>query len=90
MFFFLPTSLTAQQLPEWYRVYTFDDSIIEMNTSDVTLWGSGNDRVKPDIGRIKFRWTFDTLQPLSGEPQLKYKSKLEVFDSILPHLMLDT
>lgn len=80
MFFFSSTSLIAQQLPEWYRVYTFDDSIIEMNTSDVTFWGSGNDRVKPNIGRVKFRWTFDKPQPLSGEPQVKYKSKLEVFE----------
>lgn len=31
------TFLTAQQLPEWYPVYTFDESIVEMNTSLVTI-----------------------------------------------------
>jgi len=67
------TSLWAQQLPEWYRVYTFDESIIEMNTSQVTFGGK-------DIARVRFRWTFDQPEPLSGEPQLKYKSRLEVME----------
>jgi hypothetical protein len=66
------TCLTAQ-LPEWYRVYTFDDSIIEMNTAQVTFGGK-------DIGRVRFRWTFDQTEALSGEPQLKYKSRLEVME----------
>ncbi|HYE66018.1 MAG TPA: hypothetical protein VD966_10565 [Pyrinomonadaceae bacterium] len=80
MFFFSSTSLMAQQLPEWYRVYTFDDSIIEMNTSQVTLGGNSINRLSPSIGRVRFRWTFDKSQLLSGEPQVKYKSKLEVFE----------
>ena len=32
-FLFFAAHVGAQQLPEWYRVYTFDDSFIEMNTS---------------------------------------------------------
>ncbi len=66
------TCLTAQ-VPEWYRVYTFDESIIEMNTSQVTFGGK-------DIGRVRFRWTFDQPEALSGEPQLMYKSRLEVME----------
>jgi hypothetical protein len=66
------TCLTAQ-LPEWYRVYTFDESIIEMNTAQVTFGGK-------DIGRVRFRWTFDQPEALIGEPQLKYKSRLEVME----------
>jgi hypothetical protein len=66
------TYLTAQ-LPEWYRVYTFDESIIEMNTSKVTFGGK-------DIARVRFRWTFDKPETLSGEPQRKYKSRLEVME----------
>jgi hypothetical protein len=66
------TCLTAQ-LPEWYRVYTFDESIIEMNTAQVTFGGK-------DIGRVRFRWTFDKPEALSGEPQLKYKTRLEVME----------
>lgn len=67
------TSLTAQQLPTWYRVYTFDESIIEMNTSLVTF-------ISKDISRVRFRWTLDQPAALNGEPKLKYKSRLEVFE----------
>jgi hypothetical protein len=70
---FSSLSLTAQQLPEWYRVYTFDDSIIEMNTSLVTTIGD-------DVTRVRFRWTFDQPEALSGEPTLTYKSQLEVME----------
>jgi hypothetical protein len=66
-------SLAAQQLPEWYRVYTFDESIIEMNTTLVTFGGK-------DIGRVRLRWTFDQPEALSGEPQVKYKSRLEIME----------
>jgi hypothetical protein len=79
-FMFLPfvillssTSLPAQQLPEWYRVYTFDESIIEMNTSLVTF-------ISKDVYRVRFRWTFDHPEALNGEPQVKYKSRLEVME----------
>jgi hypothetical protein len=67
------TSLTAQQLPTWYRVYTFDESIIEMNTALVTF-------ISKDITRVRFRWTFDQPQALKGEPKVKYKSRLEVIE----------
>ncbi len=66
-------SLAAQQLPEWSRVYTFDESIIEMNTTLVTFGGK-------DIGRVRLRWTYDQPETLSGEPQVKYKSRLEVME----------
>ena len=72
VFLLSSTCLTAQ-LPEWYRVYTFDESIIEMNTAQVTFGGK-------DIGRVRFRWTFDQPQVLEGEPQVKYKSRLEVME----------
>lgn len=71
-FLFCSTSLLAQQLPEWYRVYTFDESIIEMNASSVVVGG--------DIGRVTFRWVFDQPEALSGNPQLKYKSRLETIE----------
>lgn len=65
------TAVVAQpSLPEWYRVYTFDDSVIEMNTSLLTA-------ISKDVTRVRFRWTFDQPQVLSGET---YKSKLEVIE----------
>jgi hypothetical protein len=73
LFLFSSPCLAAQQLPEWYRVYTFDESMIEMNTSLVTF-------ISKDIARVRFRWTFDQPETLSGEPQLKYKSRLEVLE----------
>jgi hypothetical protein len=72
VFLLSSTCLTAQ-VPEWYRVYTFDESIIEMNTSQVTFGGK-------DIGRVRFRWTFDKPEALSGKPELKYRSRLEVME----------
>jgi len=68
----LSSSVAAQELPKWYRVYTFDESIIEMNTANVILGG--------DIGRVTFRWTFDQPEPLTGNPQLKYKRRLETIE----------
>lgn len=73
VFLFSVTAVVAQQPSEWSRVHTFDDSIIEMNTSLLTP-------VTKDVTRARFRWTFDELQTLSGTPALKYKSKLEVLE----------
>src|SRR5678816_101973 len=70
---FSSLSLNSQQLAEWYRVYTFDDSVIEMNTSLVTL-------ISEDVARVRFRWTFDQPEALSEEPKSKYKSRLEVME----------
>jgi hypothetical protein len=71
------TCLTAQQLPKWYRVYTFDESIIEMNTSLVTFGGK-------DLGRVRFRWTFDQPETLSRAPSVKYQSRVEVIEFDCP------
>src|SRR5262245_5383839 len=68
----LSNSVVAQKVPEWYRVYTFDGSIIEMNTTNLILGG--------DIGRVRFRWTFDEPQVVQGNHQLKYKSRLETIE----------
>lgn len=60
----------AQTLPEWYRVHTFDDSFIEMNTALLTA-------IDKDITRVRFRWTFDQAQTTGS---FSYKSKLEVIE----------
>lgn len=73
IFLLAATCLQAQQLPEWYRVHTFDESIIEMNTSQVTFVGK-------DIGRVRFRWVFDDPETLGGDRSVKYKSRLEVME----------
>lgn len=73
LFIFSSLSLTAQQLPEWYRVYTFEESVIEMNTSLVTS-------ISKDVTRVRFRWTFNQPEVWSVEPKLTYKSRLEVME----------
>src|SRR3954468_20864834 len=68
-----PTHLIAQQTPEWYRVYTFDESIIEISTTQVvTLFGQR--------GHVTFRWSFDKDEPLSAGSSVKYRSRLEVIE----------
>lgn len=73
VFLLASTCLKSQQLPEWYRVYTFDESTIEMNTSLVTFGDK-------DIGRVRFRWVFDDPETLGGDRPVKYKSRLEVME----------
>jgi hypothetical protein len=59
-----------QRLPEWFRVYTYDDSIIELNTNYV-MFSNRN------IERVRFRWSFQTPQILSGKSDVKYQSVLQ-------------
>lgn len=68
-----PLTLTAQSLPEWQRVYTFDESTIEINTSLVTV-------ISKDVSRVRFRWTFQQPQLLDGLPKEQYQSQLEVLE----------
>jgi len=73
VFAFSPIALSAQPAPEWYRVYTFEESTIDMNTLLVTA-------ISKDVSRVRFRWTFEQPQSLSGTPEVKYQSQLEVME----------
>jgi len=73
LFCLCPLTLTAQSLPEWQRVYTFDESTIEMNTSLVTF-------ISRDVTRVRFRWTFNRPQLLRGFRIEQYQSQLEVME----------
>lgn len=63
-------ALKAQSLPEWYRVYTFDESTIDMNTRLVTA-------ISKDVSRVRFRWTFNQPQSLG---EIRYQSQLQVME----------
>ena len=63
-------ALNAQSLPEWYRVYTFDESTIDMNTAIVTA-------ISKDVSRVRFRWTFNRPQSLG---EIRYQSQLQVME----------
>jgi len=73
VFCLYPLTLIAQSLPEWQRVYTFDESTIEMNTSLVTL-------ISRDVARVRFRWTSNQPRLLDGLPKEQYQSQLEVME----------
>lgn len=73
VFWLCSSTLTAQSVPEWDRVYTFDESTIEMNTSLVTL-------ISKDVTRVRFRTTFDQPQLLDGVSKKNYQSQLEVME----------
>ena len=65
--------LVAQQRPIWERVYTFDESFIDMNTREIV-------RIGPSAGRVKFRWTFSEPETYDRDQRIKYKTRLEVID----------
>ena len=59
-------------LPEWFRVFTFEDSTIELNTNYVMFSNYNTERVR-------FRWSFQTPQPLRADSSVKYQSVLQEF-----------
>ena len=67
-------SIQAQQAKtKWRRVYTAEESMIEINVSSL--------RLEPDrILRAEFRTILSKPENLEGSPQSKYKSRLETID----------
>src|SRR5258708_5325579 len=63
-------SLAAQKAPVWVRVYTFDDSVVELNTRGAVLRGDGT-------GRFTFRQSFDQPQPAPQTKGGRYLSTRE-------------
>ena len=59
----------SQTSSRWYRVQTLDDSFIDMDTFSAEFGGR-------TLGRVSFRWTFESNQPLNG--QLSYRERLDL------------
>ena len=70
---FSSASVLAQETSPWQRVYTFDDSHLDMNTHLVTVAGE-------NFARVRFRWTFDQPEALGSGLKGTYKSKLEIIE----------
>ena len=66
-------ALNAQEKQVSHRVYTFEESVIAMNTQLVSFSGK-------NTGRVRFRWSFDKPQSWGAKPGVKYKSRLEVVE----------
>lgn len=69
-----PILVGAQQTRDkWERVYTAEDSVVEINASSLSF--------RPDhILRVQFRTVFSKALPLPGTPNTKYKTQLETID----------
>jgi hypothetical protein len=63
-------AVISQTLPEWFRVYTLEDSIVELNTNYVMF---SNRKIE----RVRFRWTYQEPQTLDKDSELKYLSILQ-------------
>ncbi len=64
------TVVSGQEKDKWKRVYTYDDSFVEVNESKVII-------VDNKIVRVLFRTTYSKQQSLRGKPNVKYKTMFE-------------
>jgi hypothetical protein len=81
----MSTVLSAAQEKKgtWQRVYTGEDSIIEINVSKVTFVeynASRNVTFSYNTGRVGFRTIYSKPEALKEKPGVKYKSRLETID----------
>jgi hypothetical protein len=81
----MPAVLLAAQgeKEKWQRVYTGEDSIIEINVSKVTFVEYNVSRTvtfSTSIGRVGFRTTLSKSEALKETPAVKYKSRLETIE----------
>lgn len=72
MFFLLPVSIPAQGKREWIRVQTNDDSIVEINRTELARIGEGQ-------VRATFRQTYRQLQRF-GRSNIQFISQVELFE----------
>lgn len=63
----------VEQKDEWKRVYTYEDSIIEMNATKVVF-------VNNNVGRVEFRTVWSKSQKIREKPGIKYKTRLETIE----------
>ena len=73
-----PISICAQgEKEEWRRVYTGEDSAIDVSVASLTL-DTGH------ILRVKFRTVMSKAESLNGQPDTKYNSRRETVEFKLP------
>ncbi len=73
LLFALAAFVAAQEKDKWERIYTYEDSVIEINSAKVTL-------VNNRTGRVTFRTVYSKPEPLREKPGAKYKTRLETFE----------
>jgi hypothetical protein len=72
--FLLPlTTYTTQEPGEWQRIYTLEDSTVDVSNSNIVF---GSDFT----GRIRFRITLSKPEPVSKNATVKYKTVIEAIE----------
>lgn len=66
-------SLAAQAPPQWKRVYTFDDSVIEVQTNSVVVTGKRT-------GLVTFRQKYENLQRSKGAADGTFRTERETYE----------
>lgn len=73
-----PISICAQgDKEEWRRVYTGEDSVIDVRVGSITF-ETGH------LLSVRFRTIFSKAESLKGQPETKYKTRLETVEFKLP------
>ena len=66
---------------KWQRIYTGEDMIIDIDASEVTFVVNHVSRkvvfASTQIGRVRFRTIYSSLQTLKSESSVRYKTRLE-------------
>jgi hypothetical protein len=66
----LSFSTHAQEQERWQRVATFEDTTVDLDTTNVVFG--------PDFtGRVRLRFTFSKPQPIPGNTKVKFRSVIE-------------
>ena len=72
--FLLPlTTYITQEPDEWQRIYTLEDSTVDVSNSNIVF---GTDFT----GRIRFRITLSKPEPVSKNATVKYKTVIETIE----------
>lgn len=76
--FLLPlTTYTPQEPDEWQRIYTLEDSAVDVSNSNIVF---GTDFT----GRVRFRITLSKPEPVSKTAMVKYKTVIETIEFNCP------
>jgi hypothetical protein len=67
------TTITGQEKHNWQRVYSYEDSVVEMNEASVIF-------VNSDVSRVTFRTVYSKPQNMKEKPDIKYKTRLETIE----------
>ena len=73
LFLLLLTNYAIQEPDEWQRIYTLEDSAVDVSNSNIVF---GTDFT----GRIRFRITLSKPEPVSKNATVKYKTVIETIE----------